>query len=260
MIVELIGCAGAGKSTLARGVRERGVSASSVRMMADLVLDRPVLRRVTHPTAMNVAQEIFSFPSFLGGWQSDGHFVAYARRVLARRARSRYDYLNGMRGIVRKLGMYRLAAGRAQRSIVLSDEGTLLSAYNLFVMTDHELVRSEVETFLGLVPLPDRVVYVKASAPTLVARALSRPTPRRQHRGRTVGEIERDVRRTVELFDVIASSPPVAERLLVVENADGDDGERRRHAEEIAGWLERSTAAEQSQARTPDTPLTRSRA
>lgn len=242
MIVELIGSAGAGKTTLARMVRERGISGRCVLAMADLVLDRPLLRRVSHPTAVNVAQEINSFPYFVRGWRSERDFVRFSGRLLARHARSTFDELNGMRGIVRKVGMHRLAAVRARDTIVLSDEGTLLSAYNLLVMTDVEFGQSEVEAFLRLVPLPDKVVYVRAPVPELVRRAHVRPTPRRQHRGRSVAEVELDIRRTVELFDLVADSPIVAPRLFVVENDQGGDALRRR-ADEIASWLEGPVAA-----------------
>ena len=237
MIVELIGCAGAGKTTLARIVCEQGSASSRVRMLPDLVRDRPVLRRVTHPTAVNVVQEIGSFPYFVAGWREEREFVAYARRILARHARSRFDRLNGMRGIVRKLGMYRLAARRARSSVALSDEGTLLSAYNLFVMTDVDAGRLEVETFLRLVPVPDRVVLVSAPIPMLVARAHLRSSPRRQHRRRSAAEVEWDIRRTVELFELMAASPVIADRLLVIENEDGDDAALRQRAHEIASWL-----------------------
>lgn len=241
MIVELIGCAGAGKTTLARMMRERGVGERRVRTMADLVVDRPLLRRVSHPTAVNVLQEVGSFPFFVGGRARDRDFLVLSRHMLAH-SRSRFDRLNGMRGIVRKVGMYRLATSRAQDSIVLSDEGTLLSAYNLFVMTDVEVGRADVDAFLRVVPMPDRVVHVRAPVPVLVERARSRATPRRQHRGRTIVDVERDVRRTVELFDLVASSPLVADRLLVVDNDDGEELGRRRVAEEIAHWLEGAAA------------------
>lgn len=248
MIVELIGCAGAGKTTLAGMLCERQIAALPVRAMTDLVLGHPVLRRVTHPTAVNVVQELGSFPFFVGAWRSDREFVGFARNMLARHARSTFDSLNGMRGIVRKVGMYRLAASRAGDSIVISDEGTLLSAYNLFVMTDDELEPSEVDRFMELVPLPDRAVYVRAPAESLVERAHLRPTPRRQHRGRGRVEVESDVRRTVNLFDVMAASPLLRGRLLVVENGDGDDRARRLLADEIGRWLERPEVGVESRA------------
>ncbi len=60
MIVEFIGCDGAGKTTLAQMVRDRGVWGERAVSMPDLVLDRTVLRHVTHPTAVNVVQEACS--------------------------------------------------------------------------------------------------------------------------------------------------------------------------------------------------------
>ena len=243
MIVELIGCAGAGKTTLRRLLAEREIAGRRSCAMSDLVLDRPVLRRITHPTAVNVAQEIGSLPFVLGGPRSDRDFVRYARRMLAGHARSRFDEVNGLRGIVRKVGMYRLAASRAREAVVLSDEGTLLSAYNLLVMTDLKAGPEDIEAFLRVVPLPDRVVYVTAPVAALVGRAHSRPSPRRQHRGRTEVEVESDVRETVDLFDRIAASPLVADRLLVVENGDGDEASTRQVADRIAAWLESPSAS-----------------
>lgn len=227
----------------------REVAAARVRAMTDLVLDHSVLRRVTHPTAVNVVQELGSFPFFVGAWRGDREFVGFARKMLASHARGTFDRLNGMRGIVRKVGMYRLATRLAGASIVISDEGTLLSAYNLFAMTDDELDRSEVDLFMRLVPLPDRVVYVRAPVEVLVERSHRRPTPRRQHRGRARTEVESDIRRTVELFDVMAASPHLRGRLLVVENGDDDDPARQRLADRIGRWLEETDVDVESRAR-----------
>jgi hypothetical protein len=243
MIVELIGCAGVGKTTLRRILCEDGLPGQAVVAMPDLVRDRPLLRSVEHPTAVNVIQEAASLPYFLASWRSDREFVAFARRHLAAGSLTTFDRVNGMRGIVRKVGMYRLAARRAPERVIVSDEGTVLSAYNLLVLTGAELDPLEVERFLGLVPLPERIVYVRAPVATLVERATSRPDPRRQHIRRSPAEIEHDVRRTVELFELIAGSRRLEDRVLVVENDEAHDAARRDVTCAIARWLEVSSSS-----------------
>jgi AAA domain len=242
VIVELIGCAGAGKTTLRRILCEDGSPGREIVAMPDLVRDHSFLRRVEHPTAVNILQEAASLPFFGASWRSNREFAAFARRRLAAGSLSTFEELNGMRGIVRKVGMYRLATRRAQKRLVISDEGTVLSAYNLLVLTGAELDPREVDRFLGLVPLPERIVYVRVPVGTLVERATSRPDPRRQHIGASRAEIERDVRRTVELFELIAASVRLRDRVLVVENDDAHDAARREVAAAIATWLEVSPA------------------
>jgi hypothetical protein len=243
MIVELIGCAGAGKTTLRRILCEDGLPGRRVVAMPDLVRARPLLRHVEHPTAVNVMQEVAGLPYLLGSWGEERAFIAFAREMLRRPSVSTFERLNGLRGIGRKLGMFELATRRARGMVVLSDEGTVLSAYNLLVATNAELDGPDVERFLALVPLPDEVVYVRAPVSTLVERATARPDPRRQHIGRSRPEIERDVGRTVELFDVVARSPRLEGRVLVVENDDAALADRRRLAATIADWLEASPAS-----------------
>lgn len=242
MIVEFIGCAGAGKTTLRRMVCERGLAGSRVVAMPDLVLGHTLLRRVSHPTAVNVVQEVGGFPSFLGAWRRERDFIAFARRTLFRHAPTTFAKLNGMRGVVRKVGMYHLARRRAVDRIVLSDEGTVLCAYNLYVMTNLEFGYPEIEQFARLVPLPDHVVYVRAPVASLVERATSRPDPRRQHVRKDAAEIERDIRRTLDLFDLVVATPPLEGRVMIVDNNDGGPAERRQLVEEIAGRLEASVS------------------
>jgi len=246
VIVELIGCAGAGKTTLRRLLCERGIAGCRVVAMPELVLDGALLGRITHPTGMNVVQEIGGFPFFLGARRRERDFIAFARSMLFRRGVTTYDRLNGLRGIVRKLGMYHLATSRAPSKIVLSDEGTLLSAYNLFVLTNVEFGPTEIEAFARLVPLPDKAVYVRAPVATLVERAATRPDARRQHRGKDLAEVAHDIRRTVELFDLIATTAPVSDRVAVVDNDDNDEAGRRVLAEEVARWLETSASIPRS--------------
>lgn len=242
MIVELIGCAGAGKTTLRRMICERGIEGNRVLAMPDLILDRAFLHRVSHPTVANIFQEIGGLPYFLGALRRERNFVAFAHHMLGQ-ACSTYDRLNGMRGIVRKVGMYHLARAHAEEKIVLSDEGTLLSAYNLFVMTGVDFRHGELELFARLVPLPDLVVYVRAPVASVVGRARSRPDPRRQHLGRDAAAVELDVRRTIDLFDLLVSTTPLRDRVTIVENGDLDREGKGRLAREIADWVQASVSA-----------------
>ena len=246
MIVELIGCAGAGKTTLRRTLCDRGIDGSRVVAMPDLLLDRALLRRIKHPTGLNVVQEIGGIPFFLGALRRDRDFIALVRRMVFRDGVTTYDKLNTLRGIGRKLGMYHLATNRAPDTIVLSDEGTLLSAYNLFVLTDVVFGRAEIETFARLVPLPHRVVYVRVPIATLLERAATRPDVRRQHRGKDVPDVERDIRRTVELFELIVATPALDGRVITVENDNGDEAATRKVAEKVARWLKVSLPDPQS--------------
>lgn len=239
MIVEFIGCDGAGKTTLSRMLGEPGVLEGRAVAMADLLLDRTGLRGITHPTAMNVVQELGGLPFLLHGYRRRRAYLAFARRMQARYAPSTYDRLNGMRGIARRVGMYELARSRAADRIVLSDEGTVLSAY-LFALTDVQLDRSDVERFAELVPSPDRIVYVRAPIASLVRRATTRPHRRRQHAGRSRSEVERTIRRTVDVFDLVAETSPLRDRVLVVENDDGHHESLHRLGGDIASELRSS--------------------
>ena len=235
MIVELIGCDGAGKTTLGRMLAEPRVLGARAVVMADLALDRPGLRGITHPTARNLAQEVVGLPFLLRAFGRRRGYLTFARDMHARYAPSAYHRLNGMRGIARRVGMYELARSTAADRIVVSDEGTVLSAY-LFALTDVELDRSHIARFVELVPAPDTIVYVRASIEALVERALARPDPRPQHAGKPRREVERTIARTVGVFDFVAESSPLRDRVLVVEN--DDDHERlRRLADGIASEL-----------------------
>jgi len=239
VIVELIGCDGAGKTTLSRMLGAHVLLEDRAVTMSDLILDRRVLRGITHPTAVNVAQEVGSLPFLLRAQRRRRAYLAFTMRMHARYAPSTYHRLNGMRGIARRVGMYELARSRAADRIVLSDEGTVLSAY-LFGLSDVELDRSDVERFAELVPPPDRIVYVRAPIASLVQRALSRPDRRPQHAGKSRNEVERTIRRTVEVFDLVADASPLRGRVLVVDNEDGEWDRIHELAVELASELRAS--------------------
>jgi len=76
MIVEFIGCSGAGKTSLAEGLRRRIQPTGRPILSVDLVRDRPGLRWMRDPSMINLAADVISFPSFVRAYGRDGDFVA----------------------------------------------------------------------------------------------------------------------------------------------------------------------------------------
>jgi thymidylate kinase len=258
MIIEFVGCDGAGKTTLSHMLCERGIPGSRVVAMPDLLLDRTGLRRITQRTAVNVVQDLGGFPYFVRGFPRHREYVAFSRRMLARHEPSTLDRVNSMRGIVRRVGMYELATRRAANRVVLSDEGTVLSAYHL-ALRGVALDEAELDEFVRLVPRPDLIVYVKAPVASLVRRAASRPVRRRQHAGMGPDQIEQTIRRTATVFDLVAAAPRLKERVIVVENDDAGPGQRQRLVEEISRrlrvWAAKGAAAGGGMSKLPHQPL-----
>ena len=65
MIVEFIGCSGAGKTTLVTDLIAQQPTEGRVVRSFDLVMDRRGLRRVEDPMAVNLAADVIAFPSFV---------------------------------------------------------------------------------------------------------------------------------------------------------------------------------------------------
>jgi thymidylate kinase len=243
MIVEFIGATGAGKTTLARGLVRRGISARRVRMATDLVTDRLGRRSIEDPHAINLLADVSALPWFLRAVDRDRDFARFAFDRLWHHAPSTFAKANYARNVVRKLGMHEMARRADPRTTFLVDEGTVLMAYQLFVYSDAPFTQADLERFVRLVPLPDVVVHVKAPVDVLLRRALTRPDRRRELARKDPQEVERRISRAVELFDALAEIPPISERLLTVEIADDSPEGLDAAVREIAGSLAAAAVA-----------------
>jgi thymidylate kinase len=220
MIVEFIGCSGAGKTSLAEEVRRRSHASRRAILSVDLVRDRAGLRWMTDPSMINLAADVISFPSFVRAYGRDGEFVRFAFDRLRRYAPSTFAKYNYRLNIVRKVGVHELARRASDRRTILVDEGVLLSAYQLFVYSDAPYRDVDLDRFARLVPMPDRIVYVRAPLDLLVERAMRRPDPRRELAGRSRNQVADRLARAVELFEGLAVREAVRERLLIAEITD----------------------------------------
>jgi adenylate kinase len=237
LIVELIGCSGAGKTTLATALSVRsGVDHRIVTPM-DLVTDRPGLRRVKNPHVLNVVADIRAFPHLLANLRCHRTFLRFAFDRLRWGAPSTLLKLNYVRSVVRRVGMHEMAVREGGDATVLADEGTLLIAYLLFVYSRAGFAQADLERFADLVPLPDRIVYVRVPPEVLLGRALGRPDPRRELAGAKPREAERWLHRATAVFDGLAAAPAVRRRLLIVDNSESTPDAKETLVNRIADFI-----------------------
>ena len=223
MIVEFIGCTGAGKTTLISKVRDRLAQTTHVTTSFELVAAPLGLGDVTHPTARNLIQEFIGLPFFVTALPRHQAFVNLALRMLARQANFSIFTVNNLRSLERKLGVYEFIRRYGHERIVMVDEGTVLSAHNVFVYTGAFYAAEEIAQFAALMPLPDVIVYIRAPIDSLITRTLQRTDPPRELRSRDRALIERYVNRAVTMFDQLVEAEEIRDRVLIVENPESAD-------------------------------------
>lgn len=237
MIVEFVGSSGAGKTTLASEVRRRLAGQVQVVTSYELAAGLVGLRQVEHSTIRNLVQDLLAMPFFAGSLARHRAFVAYALRAVVRRSGSLLLATNYVRSLVRRIGSYEIARRYGQDRIVLADEGTVLSAHLLFVFTQDEPDQEEIEVFARLVPLPDLVVCIQAPLDNLVQRSLQRSDAPRELRAEDEQTMEKHLRRASGLFDRLAETDRLRDRVLVVANPTLADGEGGMVADRIAAFI-----------------------
>jgi thymidylate kinase len=218
--IQLIGCTGAGKSTLARyllqAFRERGIDAL---MGEELVLQRARLGWINAGLARILAVDLLSMFACLATWRRNREFYLFALRTVSRLPRTVAwtEKLNIARNVLKKVGIFEIVDRLgSEEQIVLVDEGTLHAAHNLFVHVAAKTDASDVSRFAQLVPLPQVVVYVRQSKPVLIARTMKRGHKRIPDR--LYAQAEVFVNRAVGTFDDLIQQLVLEKRLFTVDN------------------------------------------
>ena len=237
MIIEFIGSTGAGKTTLISEVQRRLSQTTEVTTSFDLVASPLGLRRVTHPTARNLIQEIVGFPFFIRSLHRHKTLIIFILRMLARQANFSFFTINNLRSLERKIGVYEIIKRRQHDQSILVDEGPLLLAHNVFVYTGAHYTCEEIARFASLVPLPDIIIYIKVPMDILVQRSLLRTDPPREMRSRNRELIEKHINRAVKMFDQLVAAENIQRRLLIVENPDSNRQGYSKAADDIVEFI-----------------------
>ena len=217
MMVEFIGSTGAGKTTVAAEVQRRLAELASVDTAPDFVAGLIGLRALAKPFHRNLVSDLVGLPFFLRSLPRHRKYIGFVLGVLARQ-RLALQAANRVRSTIRKIGVYEILERHANRRIVLVDEGTVLHAHNLFVYTSRAYSAADLDRYASLVPLPERIVYVRAPLDTLVRRSLERPDPPREIRSRDRRLVELYAGRAHAMFETLVDIPIIRERVVIVDN------------------------------------------
>ena len=237
MIVEFIGCTGAGKTTLVSAVRRQLDPTTDIADSFDVVADLLHLPHATNPTAQNLIREVIGFPFFVRSLYTYREFLTFiSKRLVGYMAYPRLT-LNYLRSMERTIGTLEILRQLPSTRVVVVDEGTLHYAHILFAYTTTDSKVEDISQFARLVPLPDVAVYVRAPEETLVERCLLRADPPRELRTKNKDLIARYVRRAVTAFDQIAAAERIRDRVIVVENEAHTDDERVATVDRIAKFI-----------------------
>ena len=135
MIVELIGCTGAGKTSIARRLVALSQPAGDIALMPDLLLQAAHLGRVRNAQVVNVVQDVAGLPFLVSSWSDHRALIRLSWRLLHQHGGSAIGQALDLRSVLRRTGMYAMAHRRQWAPIVLFDEGPLLVAYHIYGYT-----------------------------------------------------------------------------------------------------------------------------
>lgn len=220
MQVELTGCTGAGKTTLANRIVKRGRERDiAVSLGTDFVLRQIksgwVKSKLARTLLIDLAALIAcsaTLPRNIGSYR-------LAIKVILRLPQtvSRFEKLNLIRNAIKKIGIYEIICRFSNdEEIVLVDEGTLHAAHNLFVHALAEPDTKEFPNFVKQVPLPDVAIYVTQKKSILIERTIKRGHSRIPESSPELAE--RFIECAVGTFDRLMNQLVFEKKLQIYEN------------------------------------------
>jgi deoxyadenosine/deoxycytidine kinase len=219
MIVEFIGSTGAGKTTLINEVRCRLAKTSKVTTSIDLATSLLGLKGLANPTLQNLTQEFISLPFFIGTLYKHNEYLRHTIKLFWRKTSFSMQAIHNLRSLERKIGMYEITKVLGKEQVILVDEGPIL-ALHMFVSAKNAYTPEEIARFIDLLPLPDLIIYIRASVDTLIERTVRRPDPPREVDRKNPVQMDAYLKNAVAMFDQLTQAENIRDRLLVVESLD----------------------------------------
>ncbi len=218
MLIELIGCTSAGKTTLARRMlqagRELGID---VQLSDDFVLKQIRLNWIKNEFIRLRIIELLCLPICLVFWRKYRRFYRLAIRTSRQAPGSWFYKMNVARITLRKIGIYEIIhrCSSEQQILLFDNEGVLQASHTLFIHSGGaRLNAGDLSSFVDFAPLPDVVAYLWQSQAVLLERTLARGHHRIPDRAHD--KVELFIEQAVEMFDALQRHPALVSRLLVI--------------------------------------------
>ena len=220
MLIEFVGCSGAGKTTFATAVLtallERGCK---VAYSPDLIAQITKSAWLRNERFRNVLISVWLLPWFWKSRRVHRSYYDFAFSVIRRDAENLWEWSSRTRSLVRHACTFEiLRRFESQYDFVLVDECTLGSAHNLFVHVNTPPRHDEIQQFATLVPMPDMVVHIDADTQRVLLRTLGRPDPPIP-RGRKNNRFEAFIRHGQQVYCELTKCAEVQARVLTVTNS-----------------------------------------
>lgn len=219
MQIELIGCTGTGKSTLANRILQACQEQNlNVVDGDDFVLQLARIGWIQSYYVRTLFVDLFTLFACLFTWRKNRTIYLLTLKIVFRlpSSFSMFKKLNMIRNTLKKIGVHEIVANYASdQQVVLLDEGTLQIAHYLFVHISGGPKQADFETFIREIPRPDVIIYLMQDEATLVERTLIKghkriPTGSRMH-------TKRFIKSTVATFDKLVCDQALMKRLIKVD-------------------------------------------
>ena len=218
MLIELIGCTSAGKSTLAQNMlKSNPKNAINLVSSDDFVLRWAHLDWVKQKNVRKLFLNLLALPACLLTWRKNRLFYRFVVGVLLRQTPriSRFEKLKIARITARNVGIFEIVRRhKTDQQVVLADEGTLHIANYLFVHVSSEPDMKDLEIFVQLVSLPDVAIYLKQPESVLISRTKIRGHKRIP--SNSSAPIYQFIRNSLAVFEKLIESSSLEGRLVIV--------------------------------------------
>ncbi len=221
MMVEFIGCSGAGKTIVCKYVHDiLAKTEYEVCTPLEIALGKSIADRVHSEHSQNAILDLVALPYFVFKIHKFSPFFLFCLKLIKANSRSWRQTMLLTRSVVRKLGLFIFLSQRKfEEKIVLIDEGTFHIAHVIFVngrgvFSDNAIIR-----FKQMVPKPDLIVFVQAPLRAVIERTEQRTD--KPIRGVDSQQLKKFLVKADRLFENLQKGSLARQDMIFVNNCGG---------------------------------------